>query len=98
MAIKQLYVDQVIAHMQTLAKSARITINGAEKDYEIFKTLVEGKTFKHFVYLTNEVGNITEAKLLDAQGRELQTKSFSVTKGEDGFVVAFVITIEIKEA
>lgn len=96
MAIKQLYVDTLLDYMQTIAKSARVTINGALVDFDIFKTIVEGNTIKHLVYLTNETGSVTNAYLLDAFGRELQSKSFSVNKGEDGFTIVFVTALEIK--
>ncbi|WP_102271315.1 hypothetical protein [Cytobacillus massiliigabonensis] len=98
MAVTDLYVDETLNYMRTLAKKAQVTIDGVEREYEIFKTLVEGRTVKHFVYLTNETGTITNAKLQDGQGRDLQHRTYNVRKGPDGFVVVFVITISIKEA
>ncbi|MED4399763.1 hypothetical protein [Metabacillus fastidiosus] len=97
MTIKDLYISEMITHMASLGKKAKVTIDGVEKEFNIFKTLIKGKTFKHLIYLTNDIGKITDAKLLDIQGRELQTESFNVTKGPDGFTIVFVVTIEVKE-
>lgn len=96
--ITDLYLDQTLDFLRDLPKSAKVTINGTETEHDIFRTLVEGQTIKHFVYLSNETGVITSAKLIDAQQRDLQTKTYNVTKGPDGFTIVFVTELKIEEA
>ncbi|MEH6944773.1 hypothetical protein [Bacillus sp. JJ722] len=100
LAIKDLYIDETVNFMASLAKRAIVVIDGVEREYTIYRTNKTERKVKHFVYLTNEQGTVSSARLLDGQGRELQTRGFSVKKGADGLVVTFVVElnlIEVKE-
>lgn len=96
--IQQLLADETAKFIDGYVRSAVVTIDGNDVAYPIHKTLRDGNKLKKYVYLSSETGRITHAKLVDANGRELQTKTMDVTKGKDGFVIAFVIDIKIEGA
>lgn len=97
MAIQALYRSAILEAIKRLGEKAIVTIGGVSREYPLLNTLQTDDTIKHFVYLENETGTITSAKLVDSVGRELQTYSTVVEKGQDGLVIVFAIKIEIKE-
>lgn len=97
MAIQPLYRSAILESIKKLGDKAIVTIGGVARTYPLLNTLQTDDTIKHFVYLENETGTITSAKLVDSIGRELQTYSTVVEKGQDGLVIVFAIKIEIKE-
>ncbi|MCY9546770.1 hypothetical protein [Lysinibacillus xylanilyticus] len=97
MAIQALYKSAILESIKRLGAKAVVTIGGVSREYSLLNTLQTGDTIKHFVYLDNETGSITSAKLVDSMGRELQTYNTVVEKGKDGLVIVFAIKIEIKE-
>lgn len=97
MAIKDLYRDSIIEFIRGLGKNAIVRIGGIDYTFPLMNTQIEGKTLKHFAYIDEEVGTIESVRLVDAQGRDLQTMDTSVQKGADGLVVVFVVDIDIKE-
>lgn len=98
MAIKEAYRSAMLDFIKTLGVKAVITIGGHTLEFPILDTSIDGGTLKHFVYLQNEAGTITSAKLVDKQMRELQTHDAKIEKGADGLVVVFGVTVNIKEA
>ncbi|WP_060210495.1 hypothetical protein [Sporosarcina koreensis] len=96
--IQKLFADELARYADSYVRSAVVTIEGKDVDYPIYKTIRDGNKLKKLVYLTSETGRITGAKLVDANGRELQTKTMDVAKGKDGFVIAFVIEVKIEGA
>lgn len=96
--IQQLFADELTRYADSYVRGAVVTIDGNDEDYPIHKTLREGNKLKKYVYLTSVTGRITGAKLVDANGRELQTKTMDVAKGKDGFTIAFVIDLKIEGA
>lgn len=98
MAIQQLYKTMILDAMKTMGVKAQVTIDGVTKEYPLSHTTQTDSTLKHFVYLENETGTITSAKLIDSVGRDLQTLTTSIQKGPDGLAVVFAITVNIKEA
>lgn len=97
MTIQPRYTSAILEAIKSLGAKAIVTINGVEREYPLLNTLQTENTIKHFVYLENEIGTITSAKLVDSVGRELQTHNAMVEKGADGLTIVFAITIEIKE-
>ena len=97
MAIQPRYTSAILEAIKSLGAKAVVTINGVEREYPLLNTIQTENTIKHFVYLENETGTITSAKLVDSVGRELQTYTTVVEKGVNGFTIVFAITIEIKE-
>lgn len=97
MAIQALYRSAILEAIKKLGEKAIVTIGGVAREYPLHNTLQTDDTIKHFVYLENETGTITSAKLVDSIGRELQTYNTVVEKGQDGLVIVFAVKIEIKE-
>jgi len=97
MAIQALYKSAILESIKKLGAKAVVTIGGVAREYPLLNTLQTDDTIKHFIYLENETGTITSAKLVDLIGRELQTYSTVVEKGQDGLVIVFAVKIEIKE-
>lgn len=97
MAIQPMYASAILEAIKSLGAKVIVTIGGNDREYPLLNTLQTENTIKHFVYLENETGTITSAKLVDSVGRELQTYTTTVEKGADGLTVVFAITIEIKE-
>lgn len=91
-------VDQVIEFLSTLVRRAIVTIDGNEREYDIYRTKREGNTLKKMVYTTSETGYISTARLVDVQGRTIQTKGVNVQKFEDGFMIVFSIEIKVEGA
>ena len=98
MAIQQLLVDVTADFISNYVRGAVITIDGVDVDYPIYKTIRDGNKIKKLVYIQSEEGLVTDAIIVDANGRELQTKVIDITKNEVGLVIAFVIEIKIEGA
>lgn len=97
MANNTLLEDATLQFWDGFIAGAKVTIDGVESDYPIFKTLIEGKRLKKFVYLQTEMGLLTHARLVDAQGREVRAKDMNIRKNEDGLMVTFFLSIRIEE-
>lgn len=94
MPIQQILVDETAEFIDGYVKKAVVTINGTDVDYPIHKTIYDGKRIKKLVYLQSETGRITGAKIVDAHGRDLQTKDIDINKDGNGLVIAFVIEVK----
>lgn len=97
MAIQPLYKDAIISVIKDLGKNAIVRIGGIDYTYPLMHTQFEDGVLKHFVYIDDERGTIESVRLVDAQGRDLQTLTTAVEKGADGLVVVFVVKINIEE-
>lgn len=97
MAIQPLYRSAILESIKKLGARAVVTIGGVAREYPLLNTLQTDDTIKHFVYLENETGSITSAKLVDSIGRELQTYNTVVEKGQNGLTVVFAVKIDIGE-
>ncbi len=71
-------------------------IDGAEKEYDIFRTKVENGVIKKFVYLSHAAGTVTAGRLIDKQMRTLIFADCNITQSEDGLLVLFEIQISVK--
>lgn len=97
MTIQALYRSAILEAIKNLGEKAIVTIGGVSREYPLLNTLQTNDTIKHYVYLENETGTITSAKLVDSVGRELQTYNTAVEKGQDGFTIVFAVRIDIGE-
>lgn len=93
--IHQLEIDLTIEFLTNLAKKAMVTIDGQEEAFPISKTVREGDVIKRYIVLEDELGLITESRLVDSQGRTLESHSTNVEKGPDGFMIAFFTKLQI---
>ncbi|MCD5324787.1 MULTISPECIES: hypothetical protein [Pontibacillus] len=97
MALQPLLINQTVTYINNLIDKAKITIDDVTEDYPIYNSLVEGNSIKKYVYLDNATGYISEAKLVDSLGRDLSVKPLKISKGQDGFMMVFLIELNVKE-
>ena len=95
--VQQILVDRIINYLDELIFRGKVKINGQYKNYDIFKTIKEGNILRKYLYLETEIGYVEEAQLLTSMNEVLAIKPFSIEKQDDGLVLAFEFTIEIKE-
>lgn len=90
--------DETLKFWDRLMVGARVTIDGAEREYPIYpSSYIEGSTLKKFVYLEDEPGHVTHAYIHDQHGRPIREKTMNIRKGEDRLMVTFFFALEIKE-
>lgn len=98
MAVQPLLLDLTREYVSSLPAGAKVTINNEVIDYPIFRTIIDGVSVKKYVYIDEDVGHISKGALVDSLGRELDVKEFEVTKGEDGFMLVFIIDVTLEGA
>jgi len=95
--IQDLLIERLVNYLDELIFKGKVKLNGQYVDYAIFKTIKEKNTIRKYIYLETEVGFVSEAQLLSSSNEVLAIKPFSIEKKDDGLVLAFEFTIEIKE-
>lgn len=96
--IHQLLVDMTMDFIQSIASKAIITINDIEHQYDFYRVEREGNVLKKYVYLSTEIGTVTNARVVDVQGRNLETYSSHIEKGPDGFMIVFYLELKVEGA
>ncbi|MDX8367793.1 hypothetical protein [Cytobacillus sp. IB215665] len=96
MPVNQLLVDQTIDFISNLSTKAIVTIDGVDQEFPFYKVVKKDNQIKKYVYLQSETGYINEARIVDSIGRNLETHNTSIQKGEDGFMIVFLIELVIK--
>lgn len=96
MEVQQLLLDEVLNFVDSYARKAVVTIDGVKKEYEVHRTDIKGNQLKKMVFIENEIGTITNAILVDSQGRNLFVKDMNILKKEDGFMIVFKLDIKIE--
>lgn len=94
--VKQLYLDTITNYASNLVSKAVLEIDGAEKDYDIFKTKIESGKILKYVKIVDDSGLITKVRLIDNQRRDLLYNEMSIRKLDDGFMMVFTIKIDVK--
>lgn len=89
--------SETLKFWDRLIVGAKVTINGEERDYPITKTLIEANQLKKYVYLQMETGKITQARLIDVNGREIRSKKMNIQKGDNGLMITFFLSVRIEE-
>lgn len=91
--IQPIAVTEILNFVSNSIKGAKVTVNGVEKEFPIWKTKFAKDTVRKYVKLgTEERGLITKAALVDVQGREWAVENYDYEKGQDGFILAFPFT------
>ena len=94
--VKQLLLDQITNFTSSLVHKAVLTLDGIEKDYDIFRTKIENGKVRKFVYLGSGAGHVTNARLIDNARRDLYISDSNIAKTEDGLMIVIDINISIK--
>lgn len=95
--VQQILVDKIVNYLDELISKGKVKINGQYKNYDIFKTVKKGNVLRKYLYLETETGYVEEAQLLTSMNEVLAVKPFSIEKQDDGLVLAFEFTIDVKE-
>ncbi|KAA0944063.1 hypothetical protein FQ087_18225 [Sporosarcina sp. ANT_H38] len=95
--VQQVLVDRLINYLDELVHRGKVKFNGQYVNYDIFKTVKEGKVLRKYIYLETETGYVEEAQLLSSANEILAIKPFSIEKKDDGLVLAFEFTITVQE-
>lgn len=94
--VKQLLLDQITNFTSSLVHKAVLTLDGIEKDYDIFRTKIENGKVRKFVYLGSGAGHVTNARLIDNARRDLYISDSNIAKTEDGLMIVIDINISVK--
>ncbi|MGN7387714.1 hypothetical protein [Sporosarcina sp. SAFN-015] len=95
--IQPVLTDTILNLMDDILARGKVKIDGVYKDYEIFKSVQDGNTLRKYIYLQSEEGLVQEAQLLSTGGDILATKPFSISKQDDGLILAFEFSLTIQE-
>ncbi len=96
--IEPLFEDLIRQDASRHIKKAIVTINGAEYEYPIIKTVIRDGFFKHYIEVEDEpIGTVEKAVAVDEFGRALMTENVNFEKGDDGWQMAFKIKVQISE-
>lgn len=79
-----------------MAKKAIVTIDDQQKEVEFHSQLIESDTIKTYVYLDDGHGLVTEAKLVDEHGIELDKYTTHIEQSEDGLMIVFTLSVTLK--
>lgn len=96
--IHQLLVDRTIDFLMSVGKKAILKIDGIEKEFDFYRVDREGNVIKKYVYLSTEIGTVTDARVVDELGRNLESYTSSIEKGPDGFMIVFYLKLNIEGA
>lgn len=94
--VKRIVIDRTLEFLKTMIKKAVVTIDGQQVEKELHSQLVENDTVKTYVYLDDGHGTVTEAKLVDQQGIELDTYAVHIEQSEDGLMIVFTLSVAMK--
>lgn len=94
--VARIVIDRTLEFLKTMAKKAVVTIDGVQHEKEFHSQLIEGDTIKTYVYLDDGHGIVTEAKLIDAHGIELDKYTTHVEQSEDGLMIVFTLSVVLK--
>jgi hypothetical protein len=94
--IQPRYLEIIRDAADTAVAKAIVTINGEQKEFPIYRTIVDGMTVRKYVYIQQDTGYITNAVLLDNAGNQLAVKTHNVQKGTDGFMICFEMNIKLE--
>jgi len=94
--VARIVIDRTLEFLKNMAKKAVVTIDGVQQEKEFHSQLIEGDTIKTYVYLDDAHGIVTEAKLVDAHGIELDKYTTYVEQSEDGLMIVFTLSVVLK--
>lgn len=94
--IKPAFVADIKNFAKEHIKKGRVTIDGANVELPIYRVIENGDQLIFYLYVEDQQGYITHAALLDAYGKEMQTKFLSINKGVNGYTIAMPILLKVE--
>jgi len=94
--VTRIVIDRTLDFLKKMAKKAIVTIDDQQKEIEFHSQLIESDTVKTYVYLDDQHGLVTEAKLVDEHGIELDKYTTHIEQSEDGLMIVFTLSVVLK--
>ncbi|KYG92344.1 hypothetical protein A0U40_05215 [[Bacillus] sp. KCTC 13219] len=94
--VSRIVIDRTLEFLKNMQKKAVVTIDGVQQEKEFHSQLIEGDAIKTYVYLDDGHGIVTEAKLVDEHGIELDRYETSIQPSEDGLMIVFTLQVSLK--
>lgn len=94
--VAHIVIDRTLEFLKAMAKKAVVTVDGQQQEKEFHSQLIEGDTIKTYVYLDDGHGAVTEAKLIDEHGIELDKYTVLIEQSEDGLMIVFTLSVVLK--
>lgn len=94
--VTRIVIDRTLDFLKNMAKKAIVTIDNQKKEVEFHSQLIESDTIKTYVYLDDGHGLVTEAKLVDEHGIELDKYTTNIEQSEDGLMIVFTLSVTLK--
>ncbi|AVK84059.1 hypothetical protein C3943_10975 [Lysinibacillus sp. B2A1] len=94
--VTRIVIDRTLDFLKNMAKKAIVTIDNQQKEIEFHSQLIESDTVKTYVYLDDGHGTVTEAKLVDEHGIELDKYTVQIEQSEDGLMIVFTLSVVLK--
>lgn len=94
--VTRIFVDRTLQFWRDMMKKAVVTIDGQDVIKSFHSQEIVGDTVKTYVYIDDSHGRITNAKLVDAQGIELDRYTTSIEQSEDGVMIIFTLSGTLK--
>ena len=94
--VARIVIDRTLEFLMNMPKKAVVIIDGQPVEKEFHSKLIEGDTIKIYIYLDDGHGLVTEAKLIDEYGIELDKYTTHIEQSEDGLMVVFTLAVLLK--
>lgn len=94
--VTRIVIDRTLDFLKNMAKKAIVTVDNQQKEVEFHSQLIESDTVKTYVYLDDGHGTVTEAKLVDEHGIELDKYTVQIEQSEDGLMIVFTLSVLLK--
>nr|WP_054549318.1 hypothetical protein [Lysinibacillus sphaericus] len=90
--VTRIMIDRTLQFWKDMMKNAVVTIDGQDVIKSFHSQEIVGDTVKTYVFLDEGHGQVTKAKLVDAQGIELDRYTTSIEPSEEGLMIVFTIS------
>ncbi|WKT76941.1 hypothetical protein [Lysinibacillus fusiformis] len=94
--VTRIVIDRTLQFLKDMVKKVVVTIDGQEHILSFHSQEIVEDTVKTYVYLENGHGQVTNTKLVDAHGIELDQYSTSIQPSEDGLMIVFTLSVKLK--
>jgi len=94
--VTKIVIDRTLQFLKEMAKQAVVTVDGQDSVVSFHSQEIVKDTVKTYVYLENGHGKVTTAKLVDAQGIELDQYTTSIEPSEEGLMIVFTLSVTLK--
>jgi len=93
--VSRIVIDRNLEFNKNMAKKAIVMVDGQQYEKNFHSQYIEGDTIKTYVYLDDGHGVVSEAKLVDEYGIELDKYEMHLEQSEDGLMIVFTLTITL---